>query len=93
MMEVIEDPSEKIIDGGRSLRSFEHMASRLLGEGLLWMTFYKRREIGIDAYEFASWGHEEAVSVKTEKHNDYCTLFSAVKCKFILSSDSKGKWV
>ena len=47
----------------------------------------------MDEYECESWGHEEAVSVKTGEDNDCCTPFSQIKYKFILSAESKGKWV
>lgn len=47
----------------------------------------------LNACEFINWGHEKAVSVKTEEDNDCCTPFSQIKCKFILSAESKGKWV
>lgn len=47
----------------------------------------------MDVYECESWGHEEAVSVKTGEDNDCCTPFSQIKYKFILSAESKGKCV
>lgn len=60
---------QRITDGARSLRSSEHMASRLSEGGLALADLFWKEEgkTGIDAYEFASWRHGEAVAVKMRR--------------------------